>query len=311
MPTIEAARIHRFGGPGCLELNAIEISMPDAREILVAVHAASVNPVDFKIRSGTYPAVKEDKLPYTLGRDASGIVEKCGAGVDRYQVGDAVFGIVGIHGGGYAQKVLLGEDAVAAKPTTLDHVHAASVPLAGQTAWQGLFRYGEVSAGQRILIHGGSGGVGHFAIQFAKARGAHVTTTVSTDHVGFARALGADVVIDYKKEPFDQAAGDLDMVFDLIDGDTRERSWALLKKGGILVSTLSEPSKQKAREHGVRATRYTVQADGDELAQIAQLIDDGKVKPHVAKTFPLRSAAQALEAVEHGHAEGKIVIVVG
>jgi NADPH:quinone reductase-like Zn-dependent oxidoreductase len=164
--------------------------------------------------------------------------------------------------------------------------------------------------GTRILIHGGAGGVGHFAIQLAKAEGVHVTTTVSTPHVDFVRSLGADVVIDYKKQPFEQVVKDLDMVFDLVGGGTRERSWGLLKKGGILVSTLDQPSLEKAREHGVRATRYTVQADGEELAQIGQLIDAGKVKPRVTKTFPLSAAAQALETVERGHTEGKIVLIV-
>ncbi len=310
MPNIKTVRIYDFGGNDALQLEDIDISMPDAEEILVAVRAASINPVDFKIRSGKYPAVKEDKLPYTLGRDVSGTVEKCGAGATRYKVGDEVFGMIGIHGGGYAQKAIFDESAVARKPGTLDHVHAASVPLAGLTAWQGLFRYGEVKPGQRILIHGGSGGVGHFAIQFAKAKGIHVTTTVSTDHVDFVRGLGADVVIDYKKQPFEQVAKDFDMIFDLIDGETRQRSWALLKKGGILVTTLTEPSAEEARKHGVRATRYTVQANGDELAEIAELIDAGKVRPKVAKIFPLSSAAEALETVEHGHAEGKVVLTV-
>jgi NADPH:quinone reductase-like Zn-dependent oxidoreductase len=310
MSAIEAVRIHRFGGIETLEVDEVEPSMPDATEILVRVHAASVNPVDFKIRSGKYPAVNEDRLPYILGRDASGIVEKCGAGADAFKVGDAVFGIVGIHGGGYAQKVVMAQDAVAAKPANLDHVHAAAVPLAGQTAWQGLFRYGEVKSGQRILIHGGSGGVGHFAIQFAKAKGAHVTTTVSTANVEFVRGLGADVVIDYKKRPFEQVARDLDMVFDLIDGETRQKSWGVLKKGGILVTTLTEPSQQLARQHGVRATRYTVQSNGEELQEIAALLEAGKVKPVVSQTFPLDRAADALASVEHGHSKGKTVLVV-
>jgi NADPH:quinone reductase-like Zn-dependent oxidoreductase len=310
MPTIKAVRIHRFGGIETLQVDEIEPSMPDATEILVKVHAASVNPVDFKIRSGKYPAVNEDRLPYILGRDASGIVEKCGAGADTFKVGDAVFGMVGIHGGGYAQKVVMAQDAVAAKPANLDHVHAAAVPLAGQTAWQGLFRYGEVKSGQRILVHGGSGGVGHFAIQFAKAKGAHVTTTVSTANVEFVRGLGADVVIDYKKQPFEQVARDLDMVFDLIDGETRQKSWGVLKKGGILVSTLTEPSQQLARQHGVRAMRYTVQANGSELKEIAALLEAGKVKPVVSQTFPLDRAADALASVEHGHSRGKTVLTM-
>jgi NADPH:quinone reductase-like Zn-dependent oxidoreductase len=279
--------------------------------VLVSVKAASINPVDFKIRSGKYPAVKEDRLPYTLGRDVSGIVEKCGAQATRFKIGDDVAGMVGIGGGGYAEKVVLDEAATARKPSEIDYVQAAAIPLAGQTAWQGLFRYGQLKAGQAVLIHGGSGGVGHFAVQFAKAKGARVLTTVSTDNLAFARTLGADVVIDYKTQRFEDLARDLDMVFDLIDGETRERSWKTLKKGGVLVSTLSEPSQQSAALHGVRALRYTVEADGEELGEILSLVASGKVKPHVQKTFPLAQAAQALTCVEQGKSVGKVVLTMG
>jgi NADPH:quinone reductase-like Zn-dependent oxidoreductase len=308
---IRKARFHRFGGPDVLRIEEVDPSMPDALQVLVNVKAASVNPVDFKIRSGKYPAVKEDRLPYTPGRDVSGIVEKCGAQATRFALGDEVVGMVGIGGGGYAEKAVLDEKAIAHKPQEIDHVHAAAIPLAGQTAWQGLFRYGQLKAGQSVLIHGGSGGVGHFAVQFAKAKGARVLTTVSTENLEFARALGADVVIDYKKQRFEEQAHDLDMVFDLIDGETRERSWKLLKKGGVLVTTLTEPSQQTAAQYAVRATRYTVEADGKELAEILSLVSSGKVKPHVQKTYPLEEAAQALSLVEQGHSVGKIVIAVG
>jgi NADPH:quinone reductase-like Zn-dependent oxidoreductase len=219
--------------------------------------------------------------------------------------------MVGICGGGYSEKVIMDQDAIAAKPAGLDHVHAAAIPLAGPTAWQGLFRHGDLKAGQSVLIHGGSGGVGHFAVQFAKAKGARVLTTVSTENLDFARSLGADVVIDYKKQRFEKMASDLDFVFDLIDGETRERSWKLLKKGGVLVSTLTDPSQEKAKELGVRAMRYTVEADGAELAEIAKLVVSGKVKPHVQKAFPLEQAANALGAVEGGHSVGKLVLTVG
>ena len=244
---IRMMRIHRFGGPDVLQADEVEPSLPDASQVLVRVKAASINPVDFKIRNGKYPAVKEDRLPYTLGRDASGIVEKCGAQATKFKVGDEVFGIVGIGGGGYAEKVVLDQTAIVRKPPSIDHSHTAAIPLAGQTAWQGLFRHGQLKAGQSVLIHGGSGGVGHFAIQFAKTKGARVLTTVSTSNVAFAKSLGADVVIDYKTERFEDHASDLDMVFDLIDGETRERSWKLLKRGGTLVSTLTDPRKRRQR----------------------------------------------------------------
>jgi NADPH:quinone reductase-like Zn-dependent oxidoreductase len=222
-----------------------------------------------------------------------------------------VVGMVGIGGGGYAEKVVLDEAATARKPGEIDFVHAAAIPLAGQTAWQGLFRYGQLKAGQAVLIHGGSGGVGHFAVQFAKAKGARVLTTVSTKNLEFARGLGADAVIDYETQRFEDLAQNLDMVFDLIDGETRERSWKLLKKGGVLVSTLSEPSQQTAAEHGVRALRYTVEADGKELDEILSLVASGKVKPHVQKTYPLEEAVQALNCVEKGKSVGKIVLNLG
>lgn len=310
MAPITKMRIHRFGGKEVLQADEVESSLPDAGQVLVAVQAASVNPVDFKIRSGKYPAVKDDRLPYTLGRDFSGVVEKCGAQATEFKPGDEVFGMVNIYGGGYAEKAVVDERAITLKPAGIDHIHAAAVPLAGQTAWQGLFRHGALKAGQTVLIHGGSGGVGHYAIQFAKAKGARVLTTVSTGNIPFARELGADVVIDYKKQRFEDEASNLDMVFDLIDGETRERSWKLLKKGGVLVTTLTDPSQDKAKECGIRAMRYTVEADGKELAEIAGFVTSGKVRPHVQRTYPLRSAVEALSSVEEGHSVGKIVLSV-
>jgi NADPH:quinone reductase-like Zn-dependent oxidoreductase len=310
MTKIRMMRIHCFGDRDVLQADEVEPSLPDASQVLVRTKAASINPVDFKIRNGKYPAVKEDRLPYTLGRDVSGVIEQCGAQATQFGVGDQVFGMVGIVGGGYSEKVVLDQKAIARKPSSLEDVRAAAIPLAGQTAWQGLFRHGQLTAGQSVLIHGGSGGVGHFAIQFAKAKGARVLTTVSTDNVEFARSLGADVVIDYTSQRFEDHAPDLDMVYDLIDGETRERSWKLLKRGGVLVSTLTEPSPEKAREFGVRAMRYTVEADGAELSEIASLVAAGKVTPHIQKTYPLDSAAEALASVEDGHSVGKVVLVV-
>jgi NADPH:quinone reductase-like Zn-dependent oxidoreductase len=303
-------RLHRFGEGETLLADYVEPSGPDAAQVLVRVSAASVNPVDFKIRSGKYPSVKEDRLPYALGRDVCGTVEQCGAQADRFKVGDEVFGMVGVGGGGYGEVVVLDQKSIARKPPNLDAAHAAAIPLAGLTAWQGLFRHGGLKAGQSVLIHGGSGGVGHFAIQFAKAKGARVLTTVSTPNVEFARSLGADVVIDYKTQRFEEYASDLDMVFDLVDGETRERSWKLLKRGGRMVSTLTVPSQDKARAFGVQALRYTVEADGQELEQIAGLVAAGRVRPHVDRTFPLVEASAALGAVEREHPTGKIVLVV-
>lgn len=310
MTKIHKMRLHQFGAAAVLRTDEVEYSQPDASQVLIGVKAASINPVDFKIRKGEYPAVQEDRLPYTLGRDVSGIVEKRGAQANLFEIGDEVLGMVDIGGGGYAEKAVLNQRAITLKPRSIDHAHAAAIPLAGLTAWQGLCRYGDLKAGQSILIHGGSGGVGHFAIQFAKVIGARIFTTVSTDNVTFARSLGADVVIDYKKERFDDLAPGLDMVFDLIDGETRERSWKLLKRGGILVTTLTEPSQHTAKRFGVRALRYTVEADGDELSDIVGLVASGKVKPHIQRTYALQEASSALAAVERGGTVGKIVLTV-
>jgi len=238
-------------------------------------------PVDYKIRGGKYPAVKADKLPYVLGRDAAGVVEAVGAGVTNFATGDRVYGMPGIDRGGSAEYVVLKESEAAQAPTALNNVAAAAVPLAGLTAWQGLFRHGGLKEGQRVLIHGGSGGVGHFAIQFAKAKGAYVITTVSTQHAEFVRRLGADQVIDYKRQRFEDEVGDIDVVFDLIAGETQDRSWSVLKKGGVLVSTLAEPSQQKAEALGVHALRYTAEESGAELREIAALINAGQVRPAI------------------------------
>jgi NADPH:quinone reductase-like Zn-dependent oxidoreductase len=310
MATSEVVRIASFGAPSVIKLERLPVAEPGENELLLRVHAASVNPVDYKIREGKYPAVKSDKLPYVLGRDVSGTVEACGHGMTDWRPHDEVYAMLGIDRGAYAEHVIVKANEAARKPTSLDHTAAAAVPLAGLTAWQGLFRYGALQTRQRVLIHGGSGGVGHFAIQFAKARRAQVITTVSVKHAAFVRALGADQVIDYEKQRFDELVRDVDMVFDLIAGETQERSWRVLRKGGILVSTLAEPSQEKAREFGVRGIRYTVQESGSELREIADLIDAGLVKPKVNRTFGLREAAAAQEYVEHGHMEGKVVLQI-
>jgi NADPH:quinone reductase-like Zn-dependent oxidoreductase len=307
---MDAMLIEAFGGPEVLRWQKISVPKPREGEVLLKIRAASVNPVDYKIRSGKYPAVKANMLPYVLGRDVCGDVEACGPGVTAFAEGAPLYAFLGIDRGGYAEYVVVKESEASSKPTVLDHPSAAAVPLAGLTAWQGLFRYGGLQYGQRVLIHAGSGGVGHFAIQFAKARGAHVITTVSEQSVDFVRKLGADEVIDYKKQRFENEVQDVDVVFDLIGGETQDRSWGVLKKGGILVSTLSPPSQEKASAHGVRGTRYTAESNASELAEIAGLIDAGTVKPAISKTFALSDAALALQIVEQGHTQGKVVLTV-
>jgi len=303
-------RFDKFGPMDVLHADQVGVSQPGALEVLISVGAASVNPVDYKIRSGLYPVVGEDRLPYTLGRDVSGVIEVCGPQATAFKVGDEVFGLVDMHGGGYSQKVVLNQAAIATKPAGMGHIQAASIPVAGQTAFQGLFWYGDLKAGQSVLILGGAGGVGHFAIQFAKAMGTRVLTTVSTSNMAFAKALGADVVIDYQTPKVRDHASNLDVVFDLVGGTSREDAWGVLKRGGVLVTTLDTPTQETAHQYGVRALRYTVEPDGNQLAEIAKLITSGKVKPHIEKVFPFSRAIDALGLVEQGHAVGKVVMQV-
>lgn len=307
---MQAVRIHRFGGPDVMQLERIEQPLTGANDLVIRVLAASVNPVDAKMREGKYPAVTEKNLPYVLGRDVSGEIVATGQSVSSFLVGDRVFAFLSPEHGGYEEFVLAKSNEVAAKPKSLDFVEAAAVPLAGTTAWQGLFVHGALAAGQRVLIHGGAGGVGHFAVQFAKARGAWVATTVSAADKDFVSNLGADQTIDYKSERFEDIVEPVDLVFDLIGGDVQQRSFSVVKRGGALISTLTEPDKQLAGEKGIKAGRYTAEPDGAQLAQIAALIDSGKVKVCVERTFPLADAAAAQAALKEDHIRGKIVLKV-
>ena len=303
---MKAVRIHSFGGPDVLSVEDVPMPRHQDDEVLIQVHAASVNPVDYKIRQGGYPAVTQDKLPVTLGRDVSGIITGQGARASGFKVGDAVYAMLAQDQGGYAEYVLARPHELAPRPTRLDDVQAAAVPLAALTAWQGLFDHGGLREGQRVLIHGAAGGVGHFAVQFAKARGATVYATCGKDDLEFVRGLGADAVIDYKEERFEDRAREMDMVLDLVDGETQERSWAVLKPNGILVSSLKEPRQEPAR----RGLRYIAQPNGDQLREIGGLIDAGRVRVEVTAVLSLAQAAQAQQQLETGHPRGKVVLRV-
>jgi NADPH:quinone reductase-like Zn-dependent oxidoreductase len=309
MNTMKAVRIHEFGGPEVLRVEEVPIPQPQADEVLVKIHAASVNPVDYKIRSGKYPMIKSDALPITLGRDFSGVVES-GNALAQISKGMNVFGLLGRDRGSYAEYVVAKVGEFAPKPAALDDIQAAAVPLAALTAWQGLFDHGELKSGQKVLIHGGGGGVGNMAIQLAKAKGAWVATTCSTEDLDFVRELGADQAIDYKKEKFEAEVSNIDLVYDLVGGDTQERSFAVLKRGGALVSTLKEPDKIKAREKDLRVSHYMADSNASELAEIGRLIDMKKVRPIVAQTFKLEDAARAQTFLENEHVRGKVVLTV-
>ncbi|MER8430053.1 NADP-dependent oxidoreductase [Mesorhizobium caraganae] len=303
---MKAVRIHAFGGPEVLSVDQIPLPQPLDDEVTLRVRAASVNPIDYKIREGS----TGQALPVTLGRDVSGVVEMCGTRAHTFKKGDPLFAMLGNDRGGNAEYVVVKATELAAKPERLSHVEAAAVPLAGITAWQGLFDHGGLESGQRLLIHGGGGGVGHLAIQFAKAAGAFVATTVSAEDTVFVRELGADQAVDYKDERFEEVVEEVDVVFDLVAGDTQDRSWKVLKPGGTLVSTLSRPSQEKARLHRARGVSYLAEPNAAQLAQIGRLIDDGKVTPFVQTTYPLAQVAKAEERLENDHVRGKIVLEV-
>ena len=308
---MNAIQLDRFGGPENLHLTQVDRPVPAAGEVEIRVIAAGVNPVDRKMREGSAPQFLDQAgLPAILGRDVAGEISAVGSGVESWAIGQACFAMTADHDGGYGEYVTLTADKVVAIPDTLDFITAGGVPLASLTAWQGLFRYGQLARGQRVLIHAAAGGVGHFAVQFAKVTGAYIYATASEKDLDFVRSLGADVAIDYKNERFEEVAKDLDLVFDTIGGDTRERSWALVKPNGRLITTLDPPDQAKAAEHNVFAARFTAESDGGDLGKIAALIADGKVKPHVSKTYTLEQAGDAQEQLKQGGLPGKIVLTV-
>lgn len=308
MTQMRAYRIHRFGGPEVLQCEKIDIPRIGASEVLVRVKAASVNPVDIKTRGGKYPLIGEDRLPYTLGRDFAGVVGQVGKDVSAWRQGDEVVGFVGQGQGALAEYAAIHETGLAKRPTTVDWTAAAAVPLAALTAWQGLFDHGGLQKGERVLIHAGAGGVGHLAVQFARYIGAEVFATASGDSVDFVKSLGAEHVVDYKRERFEEVARDMDLVFDLIGGETQNRSWQVVKRGGTLISTLTEPSATDAAAHGAHAARYTARPDGKQLEEVARLMDSGALKVTLVDTFPFDAAADAVARLERGHVHGKIVV---
>ncbi|GHE50406.1 NADPH:quinone reductase [Streptomyces longispororuber] len=299
-----------FGGPEVLETVETERPAPLGGEVLVRVHASGVNPVDLAVRSGAYPLLGQP--PYGVGWDISGVVEEAGPGA-RFKPGDEVFGMPFFPRAAtaYADYVAVPSRQVARKPASVDHVHAAALPLAALTAWQGLVDAAGLEAGQRVLVHRAAGGVGHFAVQIAKARGAHVTALASAPKHAFVRELGADEVVDYRAVDFTEAVGDLDVVFDSSSEGTR--SLSVLRPGGTLVSIMEHGDRELAarvEEAGRRFAGVSVEPDYASLEAIARLVDAGRVRPHVSATFDLTEAARAHELVASGRTQGKVVLTV-
>ena len=309
---MKAVRIHEYGNREVLVFEDAPMPSITSNEVLVRVIAASVNPVDWKIREGYLKEMISYQLPLTLGWDVSGVVTEVGTNVTRFRVGDAVYSRPDIkRNGTYAEYVVIQESEVALKPLTISHNEAASLPLAGITAWEVLITSAQLTAGQRVLIHAGSGGVGSLAIQLAKSRGAYVIATTSGKNQALVESLGADEVIDYQTQNFTEILRDIDVVFDTLGGDIQESSWSVLKQGGILVSIVSPPSEEKAKELGVRSAFVFIEPNAYILEQLAKLVEQGELRPIIGAEFALQDIVKAHALSESGRTVGKIVMYVG
>ncbi|MGW0869518.1 NADP-dependent oxidoreductase [Streptomyces sp. NPDC002740] len=302
-----------LGGPEVLEEQVVELPAPRPNQVLVRVRAAGVNPTDWKHRA-TGGFLGEP--PFVLGWDLSGTVEAVGIGVAAFRPGDEVFGMLPypFGHGSHAEYAIAPVRALWHKPAGIDHVQAAALPLVSLTAWQALVENAGLEAGQRVLIHAAAGGVGHVAVQIAKARGAYVIGTASAGKHDFLRELGADEVIDYRESDFAEAVKDVDVVLDTVGGDTSVRSLRVLRPGGIVVSILPVGSNEfyeEAERLGVRALRMLVDADRAGMRTIAELVEAGKLRATIAGTYPLAGAAEAHTLGDTGRTTGKLVLTVG
>jgi len=314
---MKSIQIKRYGNSDVVEVNdTASVPTVSTGKVLVNVKASGVNPVDWKIREGYFQQMTPLQFPSTLGMDFSGIVKQIGEDdiSSDFKEGDEVYGQASVFSGGsgaFAELALANKDSVAHKPKTLNHVEAAALPLVGVSAWQALVEKIGLSKDQKILIHGGAGGIGSIAIQLAKHLGAYVATTVSKNDKEFVQRLGADQVIDYKTEDFKDILHDYDAVFDSVGGDTYKRSFKVLKKGsGIIVSMLEQPSSELMNQFGIKAIFLFSQVNRQRLTKLAQWVDQSNIKVNVEKTFSLDEASKALDYQKDVHPRGKVVLTV-
>ena len=309
---MQAIRLHSFGAAEQLELEDVPVPVHGARDVLVRVVAAGINPIDWKIRSGAVAAFFPVQPPVTLGWDAAGVVTAVGAEVDGFKVGDAVFFFAEFaRGGTYAEYVAVDAAQVALKPRTVSFAGAAALPAPALAAWRAVVDIADVRPGQKVLIHGGGGPLGGIAAQLAKQAGAHVVVTAGDTSIAIARATGADEIINYRHQAFETLVRDVDVVIDTVGGPVQEASWGTLKRGGVLVATAMPPSPERAAAAGVRAEMLRTPPDGAVLARIAALVDAGRLRVAVSHEFALADAARAHRLGESGQARGKIVLHVG
>jgi NADPH:quinone reductase-like Zn-dependent oxidoreductase len=308
---MKAVRINSFGGSEVLSFEDAPRPMPGEGEVLIRVHATSVNPFDCAVRAGYMNSYFNYALPLILGTDVSGVIEELGPGVNHFSPGDEIYTRTGVfRDGSYAEYALAPAADVAYKPQSLDHVQASALPHVSLTAWFALFDLAHLTKGQTVLIHAAAGGVGHVAVQLAKLHGAKVIGTASKN-LDLLNSLGVDQKIDYVTTPFESVVSNVDMVLDTIGGDTQQRSWETLKKGGILVSTVQAPSEDTAVAYGVRQGMvYASPPINQTLTEVAKLVDEGKIKPVVSVVLPLQEAQKGHQIIEGKHSRGKIVLQV-
>ena len=305
-PPMKAIVIHSSGGPEVLKYEDAPRPEPKDDEVLIRVMAAAVNPVDVFIREG-----RSDQFPLIPGMDVAGVVEQVGNKVTKFKRGDAIYAYLSFdEQGGYAEFAVAKQDHAALKPKSIDFEQAAAVPLAATTAWQALIEKAGLTAGQTVLIHGGSGGVGTFAVQIAKARGAKVIATASTANQDLLKQLGVDQPIDYTTTKFEDVVKDVDVVLNAVRGDTLARSYGAVKKGGIIVSITGQPDPVELEKHGIRGTGLGAQPDAKVLEELAKLIDAGKITPIVSAVMPLIDVAKAHQQIASRHTRGKVVLKV-
>ncbi len=304
---MQAIRVYQYGGPEQLKLEQISCPEPQPDEVLVWVYATGVLPIEWKIRQGLFHAFNPATFPYIPGSAFAGVVEEVGSLVTTFRSGQAVFGRS--NKGTYAEYTTVSGETIALKPESLGFDEAATISGGATTAWEALFDHGGLQAGQRVLILGAAGGVGSFAVQLARWKGAQVIGTTGAANVDFVRSLGAETVVDYTSTPVEQVVHDVDLVVDTVGGQTLESAWPVIKRGGRLVSTAGQPSREKARELGIGALFFSGgRPSSERLQTIAQLIDEGQVKATLARIFPLREASLAHELSQSGHGRGRIVL---
>lgn len=304
---MKAIRVAAYGGPDNVTFAELADPVPGDNEVLIDVAAASVNPVDWKIVSGAMKAFIPLPLPFTPGVDAAGTVIAVGRNVTALKPGDEVLGFIGIVGA-YATRVVVEATRLARKPASLDFRSAAAIPTASLTAWQALHEHGGLRAGQSVLIHGAAGGVGSAAVQLARLAGAHVIGTASAANGDYVKSLGATEFVDYRADDFAKRVSNVDLVIDLIGGETQAKSWSVLKNGGKLVSTVAKPDPARAREAHATGWHFATRSDGPLLERLVAYHASGDMRTRIDSVFPLSDAGRALELSKGGHVCGKVVL---